>query len=140
MQKRVELESELIQPNLLPCPFCGEDEMSFYGYGLSSDEKDVYIQCNTCTTTGPNGDSIESAVLQWNTRIKISKPRMDLFKKGGVANIDKVKFRKCLRCEKKIMTTPENRLCSACKIGGLFFGSIQEQVPMVQGKKEFGAD
>lgn len=82
--------------------------------------------------------STESAALQWNTRIKISKPRMDLFKKGGAENIGKVKFKKCLKCEKKIMTTPENRLCSACKIGGLFFGSVQEQVPIVQGKKRLG--
>ena len=140
MQKEVDLESELIRPNLLPCPFCGEDEMSLHEYGFSSDDHDFYIQCKTCTTTGPNGDSIESAILQWNIRTKVSKPRMELFKKGGGSHLDVVKSRKCLKCDKKIMTTPENRLCSSCKTGGLFFGAVQEQTPTGQGKKEFGAD
>lgn len=49
---------------LQPCPFCGE------ALQLKMQEfpEDNYIQCQTCTTTGPNGFDQECAVLQWNKR------------------------------------------------------------------------
>ena len=54
------------RPDLLPCPFCGETDFKLFEY--IDDRPDVFYQCNTCTTTGPNGGDKESATIQWNTR------------------------------------------------------------------------
>lgn len=53
---------------LLPCPFCGE-ETKLFMHGV---EGDFFLQCKTCTTTGPNGIDKECAVIQWNQREVIS--------------------------------------------------------------------
>ena len=52
---------------LLPCPFCGGEQMQLSGPSGWGDP-DVFWQCITCTTTGPNGNDRESATIQWNTR------------------------------------------------------------------------
>jgi len=50
--------------NLECCPFCGE-KMKLELHGAIGDD-DWYIQCQTCTATGPFGEDKEIAVAQWN--------------------------------------------------------------------------
>lgn len=45
------------------CPFCDGSKITPNG-----NLNDFYYQCQECTTTGPSGDSLESARLQWNKR------------------------------------------------------------------------
>ncbi len=80
------------KPNeLQPCPFCGESEMQFSGPGGFGDP-DCFWQCSTCTTTGPNGDSRESATIQWNKRelesqlAQVTKDRDEWEEKWRVIN------------------------------------------------------
>jgi hypothetical protein len=51
-----------------PCPFCGDDLLEMNGPGGFKADPDCYVQCMTCTSTGPNGADFESAAIQWNTR------------------------------------------------------------------------
>lgn len=46
-----------------PCPFCGESDVTMCVY-----PDEAFIQCQTCTSTGPNGATRESALIQWNER------------------------------------------------------------------------
>lgn len=64
--KRLELLGNTLETEikLAPCPFCGEK----FELKLCEHPRDYYIQCLTCTTTGPNGVDAECSVIQWNRR------------------------------------------------------------------------
>lgn len=48
---------------LLPCPFCGSNEV-YLNSGVSR-----YIECSGCCAEGPwNDESDEQAITAWNTR------------------------------------------------------------------------
>ena len=49
---------------LLPCPFCGNERI-----GASRDEYMFFVYCFECGTEGPSGQSEESAIRKWNTRV-----------------------------------------------------------------------
>lgn len=55
--------SKTIHSGANPCPFCGERELEMF-----CNIANCYIQCQTCTTTGPDGADEESALIQWNKR------------------------------------------------------------------------
>jgi Lar family restriction alleviation protein len=59
---------KITEGEALPCPFCGESELEMNGPGGLFNDPDCFIQCITCTTTGPNGVDFESAIIQWNER------------------------------------------------------------------------
>jgi len=62
---------EVDEPELLPCPFCGEEaELEFEFVG--KDEKTMrFIQCSKCLSRTDyfNEDSVEQASKAWNTRV-----------------------------------------------------------------------
>jgi uncharacterized protein with PIN domain len=79
MEKRIalfDLKKELTQ-DLLPCPFCGAKIERGDGWALlekwrlSSDE--WRITCPHCSAAGAGAQSIEWAVLNWNTRAGVEK-------------------------------------------------------------------
>ena len=45
-----------------PCPFCGEHTTKLIYQG------GYRVQCQICTTVGPDGVNDESALIQWNKR------------------------------------------------------------------------
>lgn len=51
--------------DLSPCPFCGERSDLCI---IEDFEDEYYIHCECCNTIGPDGNSIESATIQWNKR------------------------------------------------------------------------
>ena len=69
---------------LRPCPFCGE-VMKLQSFGST---EDVYVQCQTCSTTGPNGVDLECAVLQWNKRDAIESELAALREENGKLKSD----------------------------------------------------
>jgi len=49
---------------LLPCPFCGGENLSMDEWG----ETNFYVVCDTCETTGPEAYEEAKAIEKWNTR------------------------------------------------------------------------
>ena len=50
---------------LLPCPFCGENEQQQY----RDDSENHAVRCMYCGALGPwHGKDYQSAVKEWNTR------------------------------------------------------------------------
>jgi Lar family restriction alleviation protein len=50
------------------CPFCGGTILTLYEYH-DQEEVDAYIQCNTCTSIGPSGNSKSKAITAWEHRV-----------------------------------------------------------------------
>jgi Lar family restriction alleviation protein len=49
---------------LLPCPFCGSDDLHSTGNGVYSS----YIECNGCGASGPAADHADNEQALWNRR------------------------------------------------------------------------
>lgn len=99
---------------LKPCPFCGERELRACHF-----PDEVYFQCETCTSTGPNGADLESAVIQWNTRwqatvdIEIRGP--DIARAMAAAKEQAYpapKTKPCPTCGRQI--EPDQMACTPC--------------------------
>ena len=64
--------------NCESCPFCGHQEVTYFGEGHSA----VTPICSCCGTTGPDGHTAEEATQLWNRRFK--NPRQKLRFDGPV--------------------------------------------------------
>lgn len=99
-----------LQTPALPCPFCGCADLLVNDFGPG----EVFIQCEDCTTTGPDGADLESACLQWNLRHASTEYNALLFeKKAGVKT--QLRQMDCLKCGRAWLTTPDTRICDRCK-------------------------
>ena len=58
-------------PELLPCPFCGSDDVNLY---VSRWSMEIYVQCNTCLCRGPEQVEGDIAILDWNNRAPMPLP------------------------------------------------------------------
>ena len=96
------MKNDPLKCYLMPCPFCAGTDM----IGKVMHE-DYFFRCMTCTATGPNGSDWESAVYQWNNREIPESPLIKILP-------DNILKRKCLRCDKAFLTTPEKRICALC--------------------------
>lgn len=54
--------------NLLPCPFCGGKDMSVVEINMGNDQRQTFMGCHTCGSSGPCTFSDEKAVAAWNAR------------------------------------------------------------------------
>lgn len=53
---------------LLPCPFCGSDDLGFV-----IDDTDLqFVECMNCGWTGPYGTGLQDTSEKWNRRAAAS--------------------------------------------------------------------
>lgn len=64
MSKSVENMTE----NLAPCPFCGGNEMSVVEINMEDGQRQTFMGCHTCGSSGPCTFAEERAVAAWNDR------------------------------------------------------------------------
>ena len=74
-------DDALVNAGLLPCPFCGGKGALWtdvHAYGSDEDEvnsmrldpeRPYRVECETCSTCGPQVVSAEEAVRLWNKRV-----------------------------------------------------------------------
>lgn len=62
------IECDAPEPELKPCPFCGEDEMLTCANRDTEYGKEYSVFCSTCGTSGPVTSSESNAVELWNRR------------------------------------------------------------------------
>lgn len=58
---------------LLPCPFCGDEDELTFGHDVRTDIGAVY--CIHCGAEGPSASSQEEAARLWNRRIVYGVPK-----------------------------------------------------------------
>lgn len=51
-----------------PCPFCGGKDMSVVEINMGDDQRQTFMGCHTCGSSGPCTFSDEKAVAAWNER------------------------------------------------------------------------
>ena len=64
MSKSVENMTE----NLAPCPFCGGNDMSVVEINMEDGQRQTFMGCHTCGSSGPCTFAEERAVAAWNDR------------------------------------------------------------------------
>ena len=67
---------------LLPCPFCGSDDiLEFSNMGQEEYQGEPYwanVECRCCrASTAKFNTTIEDAIAAWNTRAALSQPSVD---------------------------------------------------------------
>lgn len=55
---------------ILPCPFCGGEDM---GFDHTTDSSSVCVWCTNCGALGGPSETEAGAVAQWNRRPEVSK-------------------------------------------------------------------
>ena len=56
--------------NIEPCPFCKNENMSFWDYSvLNGLDGGFSVFCPLCKARGPKEQSIELAVVSWNSGV-----------------------------------------------------------------------
>jgi Lar family restriction alleviation protein len=50
------------------CPFCGSDSIRDRGPYDDEQGEWFYMDCKDCAATGPCRDTVQKAILAWNTR------------------------------------------------------------------------
>lgn len=51
--------------DLLACPFCGSTDLSVVSNGYES----MFVECNSCGTSGPVAPDEQQSVNAWNRRV-----------------------------------------------------------------------
>lgn len=59
------------EPELLPCPFCGETNGLGIAEHLQTGKTFFFVMCENCDTYGGSADSKKRAAEKWNTRAKM---------------------------------------------------------------------
>ena len=63
------------------CPFCSEHlKLRLFG---NKGDGDFYVQCQTCSSTGPYGEDAEVAVAQWNNDFRSMEKSTFLSREPG---------------------------------------------------------
>lgn len=57
---------------LLPCPFCAREASESSGNTDHGKKIFYYIECLVCAAMGPEADTNEEAIENWNIRVKQS--------------------------------------------------------------------
>ena len=79
MEQEHQKEICMLPPNLLGCPFCGEDADEECLI-VSAKELSIFVRCRNCKATGPKityakqyseMDAGEHAINLWNNRINV---------------------------------------------------------------------
>ena len=52
-------------PELLPCPFCGENDIEI----IFGEDEMYSADCGNCAATGPAENNPDAAMWEWNTRV-----------------------------------------------------------------------
>lgn len=60
--------AENMTENLAPCPFCGGNEMSVVEINMEDGQRQTFMGCHTCGSSGPCTFAEERAVAAWNDR------------------------------------------------------------------------
>lgn len=60
--------AENMTENLAPCPFCGGNEMSVVEINMEDGQRQTFMGCHTCGSSGPCTFAEERAVAAWNSR------------------------------------------------------------------------
>lgn len=68
ISSKLERLKKFVIRNLLPCPFCGEDEYLFIHQ--DKETKDSWVHCCYCDCCGPMGLTKKEAIDAWNKRSK----------------------------------------------------------------------
>ena len=55
--------------NILPCPFCGYNHISFLTDEYDNPVYPWYSQCQMCGAGAKHGKTLEDAVKEWNRRV-----------------------------------------------------------------------
>ena len=53
---------------LKPCPFCGGRKLSVHGWS-----NQYWVECYSCETEGPSGETQDEAIESWNRRAEDGK-------------------------------------------------------------------
>ena len=64
LSDKVKRLEECTMDYLRPCPFCGSDEITYYGLS----DKEQYYRCEKCLCMGPASTDPLSAKNSWNRR------------------------------------------------------------------------
>lgn len=60
--------AENMTENLAPCPFCGGNDMSVVEINMEDGQRQTFMGCHTCGSSGPCTFAEERAVAAWNDR------------------------------------------------------------------------
>lgn len=60
--------AENMTENLTPCPFCGGNDMSVVEINMEDGQRQTFMGCHTCGSSGPCTFAEERAVAAWNDR------------------------------------------------------------------------
>lgn len=60
------------EPTLLPCPFCGNEDVELDDQTGPSAAGHAFVWCDWCEATGPVFTNTPAAIAAWNRRAKES--------------------------------------------------------------------
>jgi len=122
--ERIVKKSELV-----PCPFCGQNDLCMYSNGEPIESKDRahYIHCCSCDSNGPSDYTFKGAVDKWQARRADTKEE----------NQNSAPLEELLRwCEQKMIdcraiADPDDALsCELAECGFHDFMSMRDEVAL----------
>ena len=89
---------------LLPCPFCGSDNIQAGG-----DDKVVGVYCHNCGATGPNGYLTINGDFEWNTRIAALPPAVPATTPDPVSEARAAAYETAAKVVERSFSLPESK-------------------------------